>query len=78
MAVKAYNDHVVDFYLADERLVRRVSGFLGTSLRNGQAAVVVATPEHRSSIERTLAERGVDSAPRPRRGPGWHWMPPRR
>lgn len=62
MAVGALNDHVVDFYLTDHRLVRRVSAFLAASLRDGEAAVVVATPEHRSSIESALAGRGIDLA----------------
>lgn len=43
--------HLVDFYDADDDLVRRAGGWLAGGLLAGQAAVVVATPAHRSGIE---------------------------
>lgn len=52
--------HAVQFYQDDESLVSIVSRFLGEGLTQRQPAVVIATPEHRDSLESALAGRGID------------------
>ena len=55
-------EHFVQFYENDEYLIESVSGFVGTALREGESSVVVATPEHRSALERKLIACGIDVA----------------
>jgi hypothetical protein len=48
-------DHVVQLYGSDERLlVQNVGRFLSEGLRRGDGLLVVATPEHRTSLTRYL------------------------
>src|ERR1700730_1641748 len=54
------SEHFVQFYEDDEFLVDSVSGFVGAALREGQASVVIATPEHRSALQRKLSACGID------------------
>lgn len=60
MSSNTRHDHVVDFYVRDERLVQRVNTYLSTGLQQGAAAVVVATPEHLAGIEDGLRAAGTD------------------
>jgi hypothetical protein len=53
-------EHFVQFYESDEFLVEAACGFVGAALRDGEIAIVVATPDHRREIERKLAEEGID------------------
>jgi excisionase family DNA binding protein len=55
-------DHVVMFYEADKFLVDGVVDFIGPALKAGERAIVVATPEHRASIEAGLQADGIDMA----------------
>lgn len=52
--------HRVQFYEHESYLYDRVSDFMSGGLRAGDAAVVIATPEHRIGVESTLRERGID------------------
>jgi hypothetical protein len=54
--------HVVQFYEQSPYLVDRVSAFIAPGLQAGEAAIVIATPEHLALIEMALAARGVDVA----------------
>jgi anti-sigma regulatory factor (Ser/Thr protein kinase) len=53
-------DHVVLFYERDEDLVRSVRDYLLGAVEAGQAAVVIATEDHRRAFERQLQAAGVD------------------
>ena len=55
-------DHVVQFYRADDELVRVVSAYLGAAIADGEAVVVVAGPDHLASFERAVTELGYDAA----------------
>ena len=52
--------HAVQFYTDDTVLLDVLSGYIGTALVTGDAAVVIATPAHREGLERSLAARGLD------------------
>ena len=54
--------HVVQFYERSPYLVERVSAFIAPGLSAGEAAIVIATPEHRGLIETALQARGIDVA----------------
>jgi anti-sigma regulatory factor (Ser/Thr protein kinase) len=56
----ATGEHAVEFYERDELLALSVSSFLGAGLIRGEAALVVATPEHRLAFEDVLLAAGVD------------------
>jgi len=56
-------DHVIQLYTADGFLTRAVGAFVGTGLRQGDGAVVIATPPHVEAITRALgADVDVDAA----------------
>jgi len=54
--------HVVQFYGRDGELAERVTDYLLEALDNGDAAIVIATPEHRREFETRLGKAGVDLA----------------
>jgi PAS domain S-box-containing protein len=54
--------HVVQFYREDQSLVDALSRYVGAALRNGDAAVLVATRAHNEALTRELNARGVDVA----------------
>jgi signal transduction histidine kinase len=54
--------HFAQFYESDEFLVASLSEFVGAALRGGEAAIVVATREHRLALEACLQESGLDLA----------------
>ncbi|HEX3600792.1 MAG TPA: ATP-binding protein [Lacipirellulaceae bacterium] len=54
--------HFVQFYENDEFLLDSVTAFIETSLSANGYGLVVATPEHRESLHRKLAARGLDLA----------------
>jgi DNA-binding NarL/FixJ family response regulator/PAS domain-containing protein len=56
------HSHLVQFYETDEFLVDTVSEFVGASLRDGDAAIVIATPAHRRAFETALNASGIDLA----------------
>src|ERR1700750_1819363 len=61
-------DHIVLFYRDEQELTERVSEYLLPAIHDGGVAIVVATPDHRRSFERYLADVGVDVAAAPARG----------
>ena len=61
-------DHVVLFYRDEQELTERVSEYLLPAVQDGGVAIVVATPDHRRSLERHLADTGVDVAAARARG----------
>ena len=50
-------DHVVQLYTDDGFLGRALSHFIGTGLARGEAAVVVATPEHSQALLEDLGRQ---------------------
>jgi signal transduction histidine kinase len=52
--------HVVQFYGDDGFLLDELSRFIGTALGAGDAAVVIATKEHRDGLTRRLQMWGLD------------------
>jgi signal transduction histidine kinase/ActR/RegA family two-component response regulator len=53
-------EHVAQFYEADPPLADSLARFIGEGLAAGEAAIVVATREHREELERRLRAAGVD------------------
>ena len=53
-------DHAIQIYEGDDTFLDALEGFVGNGLRQGESAIVIATPEHRSSLERRLETRGLD------------------
>jgi signal transduction histidine kinase len=58
----AHAAHVVQFYGEDEFLLDELSRFIGTALGAGEAAVVIATKQHRDGLARRLQKWGLDTA----------------
>jgi len=54
--------HSVQFYGQDSFLLDELSRFVGTALGAGDAAVVIATPDHRDWLNRRLKTWGLDTA----------------
>lgn len=52
--------HTVQFYDEDSGMIEGVCSFLGEALEAGNAALIVATPEHRETVRIRLAACGVD------------------
>jgi PAS domain-containing protein len=52
--------HSVQFYGEDEALIEGLSRFIGAALGAGDAAVVIATPAHRSALNKQLRALGLD------------------
>jgi hypothetical protein len=61
-------DHIVQVYQDREFLAEAVAEYLGAGLRQGDAAIVIARPEHRAAFERELAAAGLDAAAAARSG----------
>lgn len=55
-----HHEHVVEFYETTAFLVGTVADFIVPALRNGDAAVVVATPEHCAAFSAAIAAENVD------------------
>jgi len=60
--------HDVAFYENDIALCASVAQFLAGGLQAGEAAIVIATSEHREAIAALLATRGIDIAALTKRG----------
>ena len=52
-------DHFVQFYQDKSFLADAVAAYVGAGLREGEAAVVIATPEHAQIFLRELEARGL-------------------
>ena len=62
------HDHLVEFYDSEAFLAASVRDYLAPALRQGDAALVVATPSHRQAFEAALAATGVDLGAAGRKG----------
>jgi len=54
------HEHVVEFYDTEEFLVDTVCGFISPALDDGDVAIVVATPAHRSAFDGAIRATGLD------------------
>ena len=52
--------HGVQFYSQDKFLLQELSEYIGSALRGGDAAVVVATEQHRNALLQWLVAQGVE------------------
>lgn len=57
-----HRGHAVQFYEEDGILLDALSRFIGTALGAGDAAIVIATQEHREGLVQRLTARGLDTA----------------
>ena len=53
-------DHIVQIYEDDDGLIDALEGFVGGALEGSEAAIVIATPQHRQALDRRLQARGLD------------------
>jgi signal transduction histidine kinase len=56
------HQHGVQFYSQDKFLLEELSEYIGNALRLGDAAVVVATEQHRNALLQWLSSQGLDVA----------------
>jgi signal transduction histidine kinase len=56
------HQHGVQFYSQDKFLIEELSEYIGNALRAGDAAIVVATEQHRSALLPWLTAQGLDIA----------------
>ena len=56
------HQHGVQFYSEDKFLLEELSGYIGNALQAGDAAVVVATEQHRNGLLQWLSARRLDVA----------------
>lgn len=54
------SDHFVQFYEADSSLLSSLSGYIGTGLSSGGAAIIIATRAHRLGLMSKLQAAGID------------------
>lgn len=61
-------DHIVQVYQDREFLADAVGEYVGVGLRQDEAVVIIATPEHRLAFEHQLKRNGLDAAKAVSRG----------
>ena len=61
-------DHFVQVYRDEAFLCEAVSEYIGTGLRRGEGAILIATPAHRALFERQLEQAGLAPAQAIERG----------
>ena len=54
------HEHLVEFYESDEFLVRSVTDYLLAALREDDAAIAIATPEHLGRFATVIEAAGID------------------
>ena len=59
-ARRGRGDHFVQLYADDASLIESLATFAGGALRGDDAAILVATPEHRNAVAGVLAADGLD------------------
>ena len=64
----ASGDHFVQVYSDEAFLVEAVAEYLGTGLRRGEGAIVIATPSHCAAFVERLEADGIAAAAALRRG----------
>src|ERR1700687_312647 len=52
--------HFVQIYEVDDVFIDTLAGFISGGLRAGQAAIVIATPDHRHELDKRLTAMGLD------------------
>ncbi|MEA2514000.1 MAG: hypothetical protein QOJ59_3487 [Thermomicrobiales bacterium] len=57
---KNHHPHTLQFYEADPALLDHLTHYIGAALAAGDAAVVIATEEHRRGLAERLLARGLD------------------
>jgi len=57
-----HHGHVVQFYSDDKFLLEELSQFVGTALRAGSSAVIIATRGHEDNLWQRLSSQGIDLA----------------
>jgi PAS domain S-box-containing protein len=62
LSAPADGHHLVHFYEDEAFLFDAIGRFLGAGLDAGDRLLVIATPEHREGLVRTLQDRNVDGA----------------
>jgi hypothetical protein len=55
----ALGDHIVQVYQDRQFLAEAVAEYIGTGLARGEAAVIIARPEHRAAFEAELRAKGL-------------------
>ncbi|HEX8709636.1 MAG TPA: ATP-binding protein [Pyrinomonadaceae bacterium] len=58
--VMGETEHFVQFYEADAFLLNSLGEYICAAIKAGEAAIVVATGEHRAELERRLRKNGLD------------------
>ncbi|WP_028104680.1 MEDS domain-containing protein [Pseudoduganella violaceinigra] len=64
----AHCDHCVQVYENDSAFLDALEGFVMAGFRQGDAVIVIATPEHREALDRRIERNGIDSAAAAERG----------
>jgi DcmR-like sensory protein len=64
----ASGNHFVQVYTDEAFLVEAVAEYLGTGLRRGEAAILIATPSHRTAFMRQLEGIGIAAGKAAQRG----------
>lgn len=54
------NEHIVQFYEADEHLIGSLVDYVHSGLASGDACIIVATKDHLDSMEERLMTQGLD------------------
>lgn len=57
----AEKDHVVHFYDAEQDLVALVGSYLSAAVLDGDAVIVIATPDHVTALTAAMSAAGVDT-----------------
>jgi hypothetical protein len=53
-------DHLVQIYSSDEEFIDILYSFVEEGLKNNEAVIIVATPQHRAAIDQKLRDNGKD------------------
>ena len=56
------HEHFCQFYEDDAVLLDTIDGFIGPGLNAGEAAIVIAVPDHLQCLTKKLERRGLDVA----------------
>ncbi|HEX3282422.1 MAG TPA: ATP-binding protein [Pyrinomonadaceae bacterium] len=61
-SIMSDTDHFVQFYETDGFLLNSLSGFISSAINSRDAALVIATEQHRAGLDELLLANGVDLA----------------
>lgn len=68
LLAKPSHHHLVQFYDKPAFLAKSVGAFIGSGLRNQEAAVIIAKPAHREAFIQTLEADGLNASARVKNG----------